>query len=123
MTDEISKLKGDALLRIRDAQDESQLEELRIAFLGKKGSVSLKMRSLGNMSNDDKAKLGPVLNALKNDINQSISEKKRELRKQAIDERLKGEWIDVTQPSKEKKWGTIHPVSQVTDEVVAIFSV
>ena len=122
MTDEISKLKGDALLRIRDAQDESQLEELRIAFLGKKGSVSLKMRSLGNMSNDDKAKLGPVLNALKNDINQSISEKKRELRKQSIDERLKGEWIDVTQPSKERKWGTIHPVSQVTDEVVAIFS-
>ena len=45
MTDEISKLKDDALLRIRDAQDESQLEELRIGFLGKKGSVSLKMRS------------------------------------------------------------------------------
>ena len=58
MTNEISKLKDDALLKIRDAEDESQLEHLRIILLGKKGSISQRMRSLGDMSVEDKHNLG-----------------------------------------------------------------
>ena len=122
MKEEISQLKKNALLSIRNVSDESDLEVLRVSFLGKKGSISNKMRSLGEMSNEEKSEIGPILNDLKNELNKAISEKKAELRKDFINERLRAEWIDITQPPRERKNGSIHPVSQVTEEVIAIFS-
>ena len=122
MIEKIAKLKDEALKKVISAEDESQLEEIRISLLGKKGSVSSLMRGLGDMDITEKSRLGPVLNGLKNEIYASISQKKNELRKKSIDEKLSKEWIDVTQPAREGKSGSIHPVSQVTEEVIAIFS-
>ncbi|MEL6643040.1 MAG: phenylalanine--tRNA ligase subunit alpha [Pseudomonadota bacterium] len=107
---------------IAGADDESALEDLRVAAVGKKGEISLKMRELGKMSPEERQVAGPALNALKDEINAALTAKKSALADAALDERLKGEWLDVTLPARGRRMGTIHPVSQVTEEVTAIFA-
>lgn len=108
--------------RIAQASDEASLEELRVAALGKKGEISLKMRELGQMSAEERQVAGPALNALKDEVNSALVAKKAALGDAALDERLKAEWLDVTLPARHRRQGSIHPVSQVTEEVTAIFA-
>ena len=90
--------------------------------LGKKGEISLQMRELGKMTPDERQVAGPALNALKHEINSALAAKKAALADAALDERLRTEWLDVTLPSRARGQGTIHPISQVTEEVTAIFA-
>ncbi|WP_372611939.1 phenylalanine--tRNA ligase subunit alpha [Aquicoccus sp.] len=107
---------------IAEADDESTLEDLRVQAVGKKGEISLKMRELGKMTPDERQVMGPKLNALKNEINSALAAKREALADAALDERLRGEWLDVTLPGRTRRAGTIHPISQVTEEVTAIFA-
>ena len=107
---------------IANAQDEAALEDLRVTALGKKGEISLKMRELGGMSPEERQVAGPALNALKDEINSALVAKKAGLADVVLDERLRGEWLDVTLPARGRQVGTIHPVSQVTEEITAIFA-
>ena len=104
------------------AADEAALEDVRVAALGKKGEISLKMRELGKMTPEERQVAGPALNALKDEVNAAISARKVALADAALDERLKAEWLDVTLPARDRRQGTIHPISQVTEEVTAIFA-
>ncbi|MEJ6395732.1 phenylalanine--tRNA ligase subunit alpha [Gymnodinialimonas sp. 2305UL16-5] len=115
-------LKSDWLGRIGAATDERALEDIRVSAVGKKGEISLKMRELGKMTPEERQVAGPALNALKDEVNSAIAARKRGLADAALDERLKSEWLDVTLPSRPRRQGTIHPVSQVTEEVTAIFA-
>ena len=115
-------LKSKYLTLIADAGDENTLEDLRVQALGKKGEISLQMRELGKMTPEERQTAGPALNALKNEINSALAAKKSGLQDAALDERLRSEWLDVTLPSRQRPAGTIHPISQVTDEVTAIFA-
>ncbi len=104
------------------ATDEASLEEVRLAALGKKGEVALKMRELGQMSAGERQTAGPALNALKDEIASALAARKAALGDAALDERLRTEWLDVTLPGRARRQGTIHPISQVTEEVTAIFA-
>ena len=115
-------LKHQYLSQIANAADEAALEDVRIAALGKKGEISLKMRELGKMSPEERQTAGPALNALKDEINSALAARKMALADAALDERLKSEWMDVTLPGRGRPAGTIHPISQVTEEVTAIFA-
>jgi len=115
-------LKSKYLTLIADAGDENSLEDLRVQALGKKGEISLQMRELGKMTPEERKTAGPALNALKDEINSALVAKKSGLQDAALDERLRSEWLDVTLPSRQRPAGTIHPISQVTDEVTAIFA-
>ncbi len=115
-------LREKYLARIAEAADEAALEELRLAAVGKKGEVSLKMRELGKMTPEERQVAGPKLNALKDEINAALAAKKVALEDAALDARLATEWLDVTLPARERPRGTIHPVSQVTEEVTAILA-
>ena len=115
-------LKSKYLTLIADAGDENSLEALRVQALGKKGEISLQMRSLGKMTPEERQTAGPALNALKDEINSALVAKKAGLQDAALDERLRTEWLDVTLPSRGRPAGTIHPISQVTEEVTAIFA-
>jgi phenylalanyl-tRNA synthetase alpha chain len=115
-------LKSKYLGLIAEATDENSLEELRVQALGKKGEISLQMRSLGQMTPEERQTAGPALNALKDEINSGLIAKKAALADAALDERLRTEWLDVTLPARMRPKGTIHPISQVTDEVTAIFA-
>ena len=115
-------LKQKYLSLIADAADEAAIEDLRVQAVGKKGEISLKMRELGKMSPEERQTAGPALNALKDEINSALSARKASLADAALDARLRAEWLDVTLPARERRQGTIHPISQVTEEVTAIFA-
>ncbi|WP_116085409.1 phenylalanine--tRNA ligase subunit alpha [Tropicimonas sp. IMCC34011] len=115
-------LRQKYLAAIAEAKGEGQLEEIRVAALGKKGEIALEMRKLGQMSPEERQTAGPALNALKAEVNDAILARRSGLADAALDERLKAEWLDVTLPSRPVRSGTVHPVSQVTEEVTALFA-
>ena len=119
----LKTLEADLMAAIAAATDESALEGVRVAALGKKGSVSDLMKTLGGMSADERQVMGPALNGLKVAISDAITARKTTLEDQALDARLEAETLDITQsvlvgPTGE---GRIHPVTQVIDEITAIF--
>ncbi|WP_025311657.1 phenylalanine--tRNA ligase subunit alpha [Roseicyclus elongatus] len=118
----MDSLRATWLERIGKAGDEAALEEIRVAAIGKKGEISLKMRELGKMTPEERQTAGPALNALKDEVNSALAAKKQALADAALDARLQAEWLDVTLPARHRRAGTIHPVSQVTEEVTAIFA-
>ncbi len=118
----MDELRTKYLEAIAAAADESALEELRVQAVGKKGEVSLKMRELGKMTPEERQVAGPALNALKTEITSALAAKKVALADAALDARLATEWLDVTLPARTRRVGSIHPISQVTEEVTAIFA-
>ena len=120
--DTLDTLRAKYLQGVAAAADEAALEEVRLAALGKKGEVSLKMRELGQMSPEQRLTAGPALNALKDELDAALRARKAALADAALDERLKAEWLDVTLPARPRPRGTIHPVSQVMEELTAIFA-
>ncbi len=120
--DDIAELRGQYLDQIGRAPDAEALESVRLAALGKKGEISLKMRELGQMSPEQRQIAGPALNGLKSEVETALKARKVALEDAALDARLQAEWLDVTLPSRPRGMGTIHPISQVMDELTAIFS-
>lgn len=120
--DGIQELKSRYLAQIAAASDEPAIEDVRLAAVGKKGEVALKMRELGKMTPEERQTAGPALNALKDEINSALAARKASLADAALEERLKIEWLDVTQPARPARQGSIHPISQVTEEITAIFA-
>ena len=115
-------LRGKYLDGIAAAGDEAALEEIRLAALGKKGEISLKMRELGQMTPEERQTTGAALNRLKDELDAALRARKAALADAALEARLATEWLDVTLPARPRPRGTIHPVSQVMDEVTAIFA-
>lgn len=121
---DIAELEQTLLAEIAEAQDEQAIEAVRIAALGKKGSISEKLKSLGAMSPEERQTQGPAINGLKNRITEALAARKAELRDVAIAARLQKEKVDVTLPVRVSpaERGRIHPISQVIDEITAIFA-
>ena len=120
--DGLDALRGKYLDGIAGASDETGLEEIRLAALGKKGEISLKMRELGKMTPEERQTTGAALNRLKDELDAALRARKTAMADAVLDARLKSEWLDVTLPGRARRQGTIHPVSQVTEEVTAIFA-
>ncbi len=122
MTD-LTTLEMTLLADIAAAGDEAALEAVRIAALGKKGSVSERLKTLGSMSPEERQSVGPVINGLKTRVTEALAARRADLRDAAIDARLAAEKLDVTLPvrSSPAERGRIHPISQVIDEIAAIF--
>ena len=118
----MSDLRAKYLDLIAKATDEGTLEDVRIEALGKKGEIALAMRDLGQMAPDERQAAGQRLNALKDEIDTALRARKSGMADAALDERLKSEWLDITLPGRPRPQGTIHPVSQVTEEISAIFA-
>ena len=120
--DGIQDLRAKYLSQVSAASGAESLESVRLAALGKKGEISLKMRELGKMTPEERMIAGPALNGLKDEIDTALKARKLGMENAALDERLKSEWLDVTLPGRPRPRGTIHPVSQVSEECSAIFA-
>ena len=118
----MDELRSKYIAAIAQATDADALEALRVAALGKKGEISLKMRELGKMTPEERQVMGPRLNALKDEINAAIAARRRALADAALEARLAGEWADVTLSPRPEGAGTIHPISQVMQEIIAVFA-
>ena len=120
--DGIDTLKARYLAAVAGAADEAGLEEVRVGALGKKGEISGLMAGLGKMDPEARKAAGASLNALKDEIDAALRARKVALGDAALDGRLKTEWLDVTLPGRPRPRGTVHPVSQVMEELTAIFA-
>lgn len=121
MTDTQS-LESEIIAAIAAAADEAALEAVRVSALGKKGTISELLKTLGGMNPDERKVNGPAFNTLRDRVQSAIAAKKTALEEAALDARLASERIDITLPVRPEATGSIHPVSQVFDEVVAIFA-
>ena len=119
---DLDQLRAQALADVAAAATLDQLEAARVAALGKKGSVTGLMKSLGGMGPDERKAAGAALNAARDQIEGALAAAKATLEAKALDERLARERLDVTLPSRPEALGRIHPISQVMDEMSAIFA-
>ena len=119
-----SALRNETLAAVAAAADEAALEAIRVAALGKKGSISALLATLGRMSPDERRTAGASINALKDDVTAALTARRAILKAAALETRLKAESLDVTLPVRPAgiETGRIHPISQVFDEVTAIFA-
>jgi phenylalanyl-tRNA synthetase alpha chain len=109
---------------IAAAGDEASLEAVRVSTLGKKGAVSALLATLGRMTPDERKSQGPLFNGLKDRVTEAIGARRDALKSAALDQRLNTETVDVTLPVRDPpvEIGRIHPISQVIDELTAIFA-
>ncbi len=121
---DLSQLENETLAAIDAANDEAALETVRVGALGKKGSISALLATLGKMSPDERKTEGAKINALKDRVGEALSARKNVLKEAALAARLASETLDVTLPVRASalETGRIHPISQVMDELTAIFA-
>lgn len=119
-----STLENSLLAAVNAAADEAALESVRVAALGKKGSVSELLKTLGGLSPDERKTQGPLINGLRDRVAAALSDRKTLLAEEALNARLARERADVTLPVQESAQtrGRIHPIAQVIDELTAIFA-
>ncbi|HXY90035.1 MAG TPA: phenylalanine--tRNA ligase subunit alpha [Xanthobacteraceae bacterium] len=121
---DLKKLEEELLAAIGAAKDEAALEAARVGALGKKGSISELLKTLGAMTPDERKQQGPLINGLRDRVSAALAEKREALKRAAIAEQLAADKVDVTLPVREGalERGRIHPLSQVIDEITAIFA-
>ena len=123
MTD-LAALKDETLAAISGAPDEAALEGVRVAALGKKGAISALLATLGKLSPDERKTRGAEINALKDAVVEALAGRRSVLKEAALKAQLEREALDMTLPAPVPgvETGRIHPISQVTEEIVAIFA-
>jgi len=123
MTD-LSALETELVNAIAAASDEAALEAVRVAALGKAGSISALLKTLGAMTPDERKEKGPLINGLRDRVTEALTIKRDALKSAALDQRLQSERVDVSLPLPQSPAarGRIHPISQVIDELTTIFA-
>lgn len=121
MTD-LSQMEAELEQRISGATDLAALDAVRVAALGKSGSISDLLKSLGAMSPDERRERGPQINGLRDRVGAAIAARKAALETAELDARLAAERVDLTLPAPPERRGRVHPTMQVLDEMIAIFA-
>lgn len=120
--DKLDELKTDALARVEAAADGAALEGLRVEYLGKQGSISGLLKILGGMSPEQRQREGPKIHGLREAVGDALAARKEVLEAEELGRRLATETLDLTLPAPDAPRGSVHPVSQVMDELAEIFA-
>ena len=121
MKNRLINIKEEALNALSSVTDEKELNDLRVKYLGKKGVITLSLKRVGSLSSEERPEFGRQVNEVKKILEEGIKAKKDELKKKAsLDE--KKDFFDPTLPGKRPARGTLHPITQVMDEVISIFT-
>src|SRR3984893_15263052 len=119
-----AQLEQQILADVAAAGDEAALEAVRVAAFGKNGSITALLKTLGAMAPDDRNSQGPLINGLKDRVNAALAARRETFKSAALEARLNTESVDVTLPVREAPFeiGRVHPITQVVDELTAIFA-
>ena len=121
MQNKLESIKKEFDERLSTVTAQDKLEELKVAYLGKKGELTSILKGMGQLSPEERPVVGQLVNAVRADMEQKISEKTEQLKSEAIAKKLAEEKIDVTMPGKTKKSGSLHPINQISDEMKDLF--
>ena len=119
---DFEQLQSEVLARIGAAGELAALEALRVELLGKQGSISALLKTLGGMSPEQRQAEGPKIHALREAVQSALGDRKDALESAALEAQLATETLDLSLPAPEAPRGTVHPVSQVMDELAEIFA-
>jgi phenylalanyl-tRNA synthetase alpha chain len=122
MSNNIAELKTELTSLVEAANDLESLEQARVTALGKKGRITDLMKTLGGMSPEERKTTGQQLNALKDEIAGLIKQQEQALKRQAMDQRLATETVDISLSIRPERKGHIHPISQTIEELMTIFA-
>ncbi|GAF13431.1 phenylalanyl-tRNA synthetase alpha chain [Bacillus sp. JCM 19045] len=121
MREQLDLLKEEALNRVKNAQSEKELQDIRVAYLGKKGPITEVLRGMGKLSAEERPVIGALANVVRDEIKDAINQKSVLLEQKALEDQLGMETIDVTLPGRPVPIGTTHPLSAVVGEIEGIF--
>lgn len=121
MKEEIENLKKQALEELTNSKSSKELNDLRVKYLGRKGELTGLLRGMGSLSPEERPKMGALVNSAKQEIENEIQEKEKELAEKELQEKLEKEEIDITLPSQKIKRGSKHPLNRVIEEVEDLF--
>ncbi len=121
MKDKIAKIRKNSIKEITECKERITLNELKVKYLGKKGELTLVLRGMGTLSPEERPIIGSLVNQVRDELETCITQKEKELKKEELLEKLQNENIDVTEPSKKIELGSLHPITQIIDEVKEIF--
>jgi phenylalanyl-tRNA synthetase alpha chain len=119
---DLEQLSGELRARISSAADLAAIEAERVSALGKQGQITQLLKTLGGMTPEQRQAEGPRIHALRETIAEAIAARKAALESEALDRRLATEGLDMTLPAAAAPHGSVHPVSQVMDELAEIFA-
>lgn len=117
----LDELHQQGLQQIAAADSLTTLNEIRIKFLGKKGSLTQALRQMGSLSEQERPQIGALANNVRNDLQQALDQAKQDLENKAVQQQLQAEKIDVTLPGKPRRMGTKHVINQVMDDIEELF--
>src|SRR3974390_38912 len=123
MTD-LAQLENEILADVAAAVDDAALEAVRVAALGKSGTITALLKTLGALPPDQRKSQGPLINGMKDRVNAALAGRREAFKAAALEARLNTESVDVTLPVREApaEIGRVHPITQVIDELTAIFA-
>ncbi len=121
MKEKLLAISTEAKNAVALAKDETEIEALRVKYLGKKGELTAILKQMGSLSPEERPKMGAMVNEAKQELEGLIADKKQELKAAGLEEQLKAEAIDITMPAKELKPGKLHPLNTVLDDMINIF--
>ena len=121
MKKELNELREAATNRIALCADEKELQDTKVAFLGKKGKLTAILRSMKDLSGEERPVMGALANKVREEIEIQISGKLEELKTKRLEAQIKNEMTDITLPSRRRKIGHIHPLNKALQEVVKSF--
>ena len=121
MEEQIKKIQENTSKSIKQAQSKQELNDIRVKVLGKKGELTLILRSMGSLSAEERPIVGNKVNEAKKEIEELITQKEKELKIKELEKRLETENIDITEPSKKINIGSIHPITQIIDQIKEVF--
>ena len=122
MKEKLQKIKEEAIRQIEDSGELSKLNDVRVAFLGKKGELTAVLKGMKDVKPEDRPVVGQLVNETRESIEKKLEETKRKLEAKEMENRLKHEVIDVTLPAKKNLVGHRHPNTIALEEVERIFT-
>ena len=121
MQEKLHALQQEALQKVTDAADLKALNDVRVAYLGKKGPITEVLRGMGSLSAEERPKLGALANEVRAAITAAIEEKHEALEEEAVNQQLAAEKIDVTLPGAPVRKGNHHPLTKITEQLEDLF--
>jgi phenylalanyl-tRNA synthetase alpha chain len=122
MLDAIENLRGAVSARIQSCASETELEQLRVEYLGRKGEITLLLRGLKDLPSEERPRAGEQLNQLRRELEAALDQRFGALRRAARERALEEQRVDITLPGTRAERGRVHPLTLVTDEIIDVFA-
>ena len=121
MEQELQRIRAVAFNEMEQARDVGSLQDIRVKILGKKGELTAVLRGMGSLSAEERPRMGQLVNDLRQDFEDALNARMRQLKEQELSERLAAEKIDITLPGRTREMGRRHPLTMALDRIKLVF--